>query len=469
MVFSSIVFLLFFLPAALALNFVLPPRARNAALLFSSLVFYFWGEGFTVLLLLFSAFSVYFCGLLLHQNRTTNPARARLILFFAVCVNLSFLGYYKYANFFVLDVLHAGNTGWEHVALPVGISFFTFQAISYIIDVYRGDIRPARSFTTLACYIASFPQLVAGPIVRYRDIETDLHDRKTSVKDFSQGANRFFLGLGKKVLIANPLAQCADTLFALPSGQIGPGEAWLGTLAYSLQIYYDFSGYSDMAIGLGRMLGFHFPENFNYPYIANSIQDFWRRWHISLSTWFRDYLYIPLGGNRVSPLRTYANLATVFLLCGFWHGAAWTFVAWGAYHGLFLVLERLFLGKMLHRLPGLVRHAYALLVVLGGWVIFRAETLPQALEFLRAGAMLGGIATNPHQIERVLTNDVLLALGMGLFFSWPVYPRLKNALAASNAAGWLRPAHQGMLLGVYMICLFRLSASTYNPFLYFRF
>ena len=299
--------------------------------------------------------------------------RRQWLLTIAVAANLGMLVYFKYLNFLLVTLGRVGlGLSWEHVVLPLGISFFIFQAMSYTIDVYRGDVPPARDPVAFACYITMFPQLVAGPIVRYLDVANQLRCRTISAEKMASGIRRFIIGLAKKVLVANQMAILADQSFALSSTEISFGAAWMGTLAYTLQIYFDFSGYSDMAIGLGRMFGFEFLENFNYPYIARSVQDFWRRWHISLSTWFRDYLYIPLGGNRGSVAGTCFNLLAVFALCGFWHGASVNFLLWGLFHGVFLMLERICRGHF--RAPRLLGHVYTLVVVMFGWVLFRAET-----------------------------------------------------------------------------------------------
>ena len=306
----------------------------------------------------------------------------------AIAVNLVVLGVFKYANFFADNVnavaaaIGAPPLAFPHVLLPIGISFYTFHAISYVVDVYRRDASAQKSPVHAALYLLLFPQLIAGPIIRYRYIADQLEQRVVSLDDFAVGVRRFVIGLGKKVLIANTVAAPADKIFSMPLAELTPAHAWLGIVCYTLQIYFDFSGYSDMAIGLGRMFGFHFPENFRWPYVADTVQEFWRRWHISLSSWFRDYLYVPLGGNRVSPARMYANLVTVFFLCGLWHGASWNFVIWGLFHGSFLVVERLGLAAAIRRLWRPLRHVYLLLVVMIGWVFFRADTLPSAVAFL---------------------------------------------------------------------------------------
>ncbi|MGD8338870.1 MAG: MBOAT family protein, partial [Desulfobacterales bacterium] len=379
MLFSSIIFLFQFLPLCLLLYFLAGKRLRNLLLLIASLVFYAWGESYYVLLMLVSILVNYLCGLMIDRYRGRQAARGFLIA--AIAFNVLSISVFKYANFLVdnlntlLSQIGAGPIELAPIHLPIGISFFTFQAMSYAVDVYRRDAPVQRNPLNIGLYIALFPQLIAGPIIRYHDIAAQLIRRRVRLDDLSYGIERFVVGLGKKVLIANQVAIIADQVFSFPYETLTPGVAWLGVLCYTLQIYFDFSGYSDMAIGIGRMFGFHFLENFNYPYISRSIREFWRRWHISLSSWFRDYLYIPLGGNHRGPLRTYLNLLIVFFLCGLWHGASWNFVIWGLLHGLFLVIERLGFEKILNRWWSPLRYLYVMLVVCTGWVFFRAENL----------------------------------------------------------------------------------------------
>jgi alginate O-acetyltransferase complex protein AlgI len=359
------------------------------------------------------------------------------------------------------------------VNLPIGISFFTFQAMSYVIDVYRGEGKPQRNPINFALYIAMFPQLIAGPIVRYRDIAAQLIERRVTLEGFSEGVRRFVLGLGKKMLIANTVAQVSDQIFAVPTDQLTLGMAWLAVVCYTAQIYFDFSGYSDMAIGLGRMFGFRFLENFNYPYIARTITEFWRRWHISLSSWFRDYLYIPLGGGRVSAPKIYRNLVVVFLLCGLWHGASWSFVVWGLFHGAFLVIERIGLRVWLERRGVLLRHVYTLMVVMVGWVFFRAETLGSAVSFLAAMAGLGTGSGLEYHAGLYLDATVVTALAAALVGSMPWMPALSAWFEARTRPAWLEA---GVALGSYaglivvlLGCSALMAAGTHNPFIYFRF
>jgi alginate O-acetyltransferase complex protein AlgI len=474
MVFSSPIFLFLFLPLVLALHAATPARARNALLLFASLVFYAWGEGFFVGVMLASIVLNYGIGLLLDSYRGRRPARWWLAL--GIGANLALLGAYKYANFAVENLnhllawRHLPPVAWDPVHLPIGISFFTFQAMSYLVDVQRRDAPARHNPLHVALYIAMFPQLIAGPIVRYRQVADQLVRRVVTLEGFHAGARRFVVGLGKKMLLANPLGAAADRILAIPQDGLTAGLAWTGIACYTLQIYFDFSGYSDMAIGLGRMFGFRFPENFNYPYISGSIREFWRRWHMTLSSWFRDYLYIPLGGNRIGPWRTHLNLLTVFFLCGLWHGASWNFVIWGLLHGAFLVLERGPFGARLARAWAPVRHLYALAVVMVGWVFFRLESLPEALGYLRVMAGLGTGTGTVYHLDLYLDPEVLLALGAGIVGSMPVVPRLAAWVEAR--AGW-RPAAdalgQAALLVVLVLSACGLAAGTYNPFIYFRF
>jgi alginate O-acetyltransferase complex protein AlgI len=360
------------------------------------------------------------------------------------------------------------------VHLPIGISFFTFHALSYVIDVYRADARGQKSFIRVALYVTLFPQLIAGPILRFHQVADQFVRRQVNLPLFAAGIRRFLVGFGKKVLIANTLAVPADAIFGVDPGTLSSGAAWLGVICYTLQIYFDFSGYSDMAIGLGKMFGFRFPENFDYPYISRSIKEFWRRWHISLSTWFRDYLYIPLGGNRVSPLRNYLNLVIVFFLCGLWHGASWTFVIWGLYHGVFLIIERPVVSRWFERQPRFLSHVYALSVVIIGWVFFRAETLSSALGYLQALVSLGGRSQPPETVLALhFTADVRLALLAGVVGSIPwirgLGARFNTMSMSAIARTGVEIAVNGALILMFLAALTQVAAGTYNPFIYFRF
>ena len=364
MLFSSIVFLFTFLPVILILYYLVPRRLKNALLLLCSLVFYAWGEPAYIFLMIFSIIFNYISGLDIARN-LKNRRAARGSLIFNLIVNLGILGFFKYEGF-LLDSLNRVlpvDIPYRELALPIGISFYTFQILSYIIDVYRQNVKAQKNFMDFALYVTMFPQLIAGPIVRYSDIEKQLHSRQESFRKFGDGAMFFIRGLAKKVLLANTIGMVFTEVTSLDPGKMSVLSAWLGCAAYTFQIYFDFSGYSDMAIGLGKMFGFEFLKNFDYPYISRSITEFWRRWHISLSTWFKEYLYIPLGGNRVSTAKHIRNLLVVWFLTGLWHGAAWNFVAWGLYYGILLIMEKYFLGRFLEKLPGLLRHIYSLLPV----------------------------------------------------------------------------------------------------------
>jgi len=477
-VFASPLFLFAFLPLALALYYLTPNKARNFTLLCLSLLFYAWGEVEWVAVMLISV-CLNWLGAIVVDTLSARPARQKLALGVLIALNLAALGTFKYADFAIenlnqlLTWLGAGALEPPKLHLPLGISFFTFHAISYVVDVYRGQSRALKNPLDTALYIALFPQLIAGPIIRYHYIEEQLRARRPTLEDVERGILRFVIGLSKKVLIANVVARAADQIFALPAEQISFTSAWLGVVAYALQIYFDFSGYSDMAIGLGSMFGFRFPENFAHPYASRSITEFWRRWHISLSSWFRDYLYIPLGGNRVSPGRTYLNLVTVFLLCGLWHGASWTFVLWGALHGAFLVLERLKIGRVLGAWPRPAQHAYALLVVCIGWVLFRAADLSQAWTFLKAMAGGAGFELPGYPVALWATPAVVLAGTLGILLSAPL-PDWLGRRFDTRAPVPAQATLNRMLAVVATLVLFTLSAAslathTYNPFIYFRF
>lgn len=484
MLFSSPTFLFGFLPIILILYFLSPWKIRNAILLAGSLFFYAWGEVFYVLVMIASILVNHAFGLRisrLDENLPNYDRNRKRMLGMGIAANLLILGWFKYANFIVDNINIA--LGWisidpvliKDVHLPLGISFFTFQAISYLFDVYRNEAPVQKSRYKLGLYISLFPQLIAGPIVRYNDIANQIVKRTHSIELFSSGVRRFIFGLAKKMLIANPLGEVADNVFALSSNDLTSPVAWLGITCYALQIYFDFSGYSDMAIGLGRMFGFRFLENFNYPYISQSIQEFWRRWHISLSSWFRDYLYIPLGGNRGTPVRTYINLIIVFLLTGLWHGASWSFIVWGMTHGFFMLLERGGLGRLLSNTRPVTRHLYTLFVVTIAWVFFRADTLSQARQYL--SGMFGMNETNIYapDIPFMMNNETTLAMIAGLLLATPLYPAITKRLAAWRPAGRAGELVIHPLPGIiipallFIASLAKVASSTYNPFIYFRF
>ncbi len=485
MVFSSLLFLFRFFPIVLVLYFLVPRKLKNAVLFFSSLVFYAWGEPVYVVLMLFSTVVDYTHGMLVDKLMKQGKERkARWVVASSMTINLLLLGFFKYADFLIGSINGVLGTGIPllKLALPIGISFYTFQTMSYTVDIYRGEAKVQRNIISFGAYVALFPQLIAGPIVRYQTIAEELQERKETSSDFSEGINRFLLGLGKKVLLANNIGMLWDSISAMGGQELSVATAWLGILAYSFQIYFDFSGYSDMAIGLGRMFGFHFPENFNYPYISKSITEFWRRWHISLGTWFREYVYIPVGGNRKGRLCQIRNLAIVWLLTGIWHGASWNFVVWGIYYGIFLIVEKVFLLKRLERLPRWLQHVYTLLVVAIGWVIFAFDSMGVGFVYLKNMFGFGGIAwINREFIYLFYTNAlwlVLLVLG-----STELPKKLVKKLEAKlhqtpeRAAGKAVWYQDGLLtLGqniVYIIIFFvsvaYLVDATYNPFLYFRF
>lgn len=468
MVFSSLTFLCVFLPVVLALYYVLPSlRARNMLLILVSLLFYAYGEPVYVLLMIGSIMINYIFGRLLE---TEKAGWRKGFLAVAVLVNLGLLAVFKYADMILRTwgQLMGREMVLPGLALPIGISFFTFQALSYVIDVYRREVEPQKNLWNVMLYISFFPQLIAGPIVKYHDIQEQIVRREADSREIAQGLRRFILGLSKKVLIANTMAVTADALFAAGPEEINILTAWTAAIAYLLQIYFDFSGYSDMAIGLGHMFGFRFLENFRYPYISGSIQEFWRRWHISLSTWFKEYLYIPLGGSRKGKLRTCLNKLIVFFCTGLWHGANWTFVLWGMWHGVFLLLEEILPVK---KLPRVLAHGYVLLVVCVGFVLFRADTIHQG--FFMIGSMFAGWEFTPLQLAAFweqMTPLFLVTLVLALWGSTPWLS--KGAGFFLSKEGWKRPADcfgYGSSLFLLLLCMLSLSGGTYNPFIYFRF
>ena len=484
MVFSSLLFLFLFLPGTLLLYFSAGLRIRNLILLVASLFFYTWGEAGYVFLMVFSICANWLTGLLLCRYQSSGR-RKKLILTLGIVLNLLPLAYFKYGGFILenvgmlSDFLHLAPVPGTEIHLPIGISFFTFQALSYLVDIYRNDATPQKNPINLALYISLFPQLIAGPIVRYHDIAVELVNRKVTVNDFQAGIHRFTIGLAKKILIANTLGAFPDHIYNLPIETIPAPLLWLSMLCYTLQIYYDFSAYSDMAIGLGRMFGFHFLENFNYPYLSRSIQEFWRRWHISLSSWFRDYLYIPLGGNRFGIGRTYVNLLIVFFLCGLWHGASWTFVIWGLYHGFFLILERGPFGKMLSTLPVIIRFIYTFFVVNIGWVFFRASSLDQAILYIKSLTHFDRPLYLDAEIFATLNTEFYCALVIGLLFMFPLYPAMRERFISlttksSPATQIVLQSCSTIISSAALVLIFiygtaLLLSGSHNPFLYFRF
>ena len=461
MVFSTPIFLFLFLPAVLVLNYIIPKKyiaAKNVVLLIASLFFYAWGEPKNVLLMLLSIAVNYVCGLLLGKFDSDEKKR-KVVLWASVIFNLGLLFFFKYFSFVTGGLFPV-------IKLPIGISFFTFQIMSYTIDVYRRSVEPQKSLLKLALYISLFPQLIAGPIVRYIDVEKQLTYRECTAEKTARGMIRFSMGLAKKVIISNTVAAICDGIFG-STNTVPAFTAWVGVICYALQIYFDFSGYSDMAIGMGHMLGFDFLENFNYPYVSCSVQEFWRRWHISLSSWFRDYLYIPLGGNRRGKVRTYINLIIVFACTGLWHGASFSFIVWGLWHGLFLVIERLGFKKVLDKLPKFIGWIYTMLVVLVGWVFFRADTLSAAMKYL--GEMFsfsGGVANGMAQFDNLSFIITVIAIVL----CTPVYQFLKGKLEKTDGGKKAAFVIGAVLAtGLFILSVIFLTGSGYNPFIYFRF
>ena len=476
MLFSSPVFLSFFLPVSIAAYYLLPHRSFT--LLILSLAFYAWGEP-VVAWLLVAVIAVNFAiGLFIDASA---DARRRWWLIIGIAANILVLTAFKYSTFLVGNANTALSLAGlpllpiPHLPLPLGVSFFTFQAISYLVDIHRGDVRAERNLIRMGVFKAFYPQLIAGPIVRYQEIAVELRDRKTTIDDFSLGMERFIVGLGKKLLIADPLSKAVDTIFATSPDLLTSPVAWIGLLSFGLQIYFDFSGYSDMAIGLARMFGFHFPENFNLPYDSKSVQEFWRRWHMTLSRWFRDYLYIPLGGNRHGSFRTSVNLWIVFATTGLWHGASWNFLIWGLWHGALLTLERTAFGRTIESLPQILRRVYALLAILLGWVWFRSPSFEHATGYFEA-LFTGGFAGGIDPILRVYSPALLIALTAGLFFSFSCagwlsklvgYRPTALSIELNNRIRYAARVVSIMVIGT--VAFGASAANTLQSFLYFRF
>jgi len=467
MLFSSIPFLFYFLPVVLLLYFIAPRKLKNLVLLVFSLFFYFWGEPMYTLLMLTSITISYGAGILIERSKS--PAAKKAFLWCGVGAGLLFLGFFKYADFFISNVnaLFGISVPLLKIALPIGISFYTFQSISYVIDVYRGTTRAQYNYITLATYVALFPQLIAGPIVRYTDVERELRHRHHSLHGFANGAFRFTVGLAKKVLIANQLGELCDIFRA--SDEKSVLFYWLYAISFCLHIYFDFSGYSDMAIGIGRIFGFHFLENFNYPFISKSITEFWRRWHMSLGSWFRDYVYIPMGGNRVGKVRLIFNIFVVWMLTGFWHGADWNFVLWGLYFAVLLLLEKFFIGKFLERLPRALSHIYLLFLVLISFVIFNASGMDGVLSDLTA--LFGGAGlplVTSDTLYYLRSYAVILILGIA-----GATPLIKTAVnKMKQSPRWLQAVRllEGpVMIGLLFLITAYLVDGSFNPFLYFRF
>ena len=466
MVFSSTTFLCVYLPLVLLGYYICPKKGKNLFLLIVSLIFYAWGEPKYVLLMIFSIMINYAFGLLMDKHRA-NKKRLKLMLTLSVVIDLGLLSVFKYTDFIITNINSIFGAGFDllNIALPIGISFYTFQAMSYTIDVYRDDVRVQRNLIDFGMYITMFPQLIAGPIVRYADVQDQLAERSVTTEDFSEGIMRFVVGLGKKVLLANQMGAVWTDIYALGC-DVSALMAWTGAAAFTFQIYFDFSGYSDMAIGLGRMFGFKFPENFRYPYESVSITDFWRRWHITLSTWFKEYLYIPLGGNRRGLARQALNLLIVWSLTGFWHGAGWNFVMWGLYYFVILFVEKLFLLKALSKLPKFFRHVYALLLIVIGWVIFASDDVSILLPYL--GSMFGANgALGGMDVYTLLTKAVLMVICC--IASTELPKRLLGTMTGKMNEKAAFTVKSVLTLALLTLSFVFLIGDSYNPFLYFRF
>lgn len=464
MIFSSLLFLWSFLPVIFIAYFLIQDKYKNMLLLLGSLLFYAWGEPVYIWLMLCSILFNYGIGLLMDRHEK----QKKLLLILDVIINIGILGYFKYFNF-LIEIVNS-CTGKEielaEVRLPIGISFFTFQILSYMIDLYRGHYSAQKNLVHFALYVSFFPQLIAGPIVQYKDINEQLNNRTCTLEKTAWGIRRFIYGLGKKVIIANTVAQCVDTIYALDYSDLTGTLAWIGAILYTLQIYYDFSGYSDMAIGLGRIFGFDFKENFNYPYLSCSIREFWQRWHISLGTWFKEYLYIPLGGNRKGRGRTYFNLLVVFLATGLWHGASFNFILWGLYHGMFQIIERLGAGKFLDR-HKIAAHIYSVLAFTFGWVLFRSDDLIQAGVMVRRMLMPWEYVESSLIMEKVFGNKTIVIIFAGILgCGFLQYFLKKMRISGKIKNSYVEMAYCSV---VFVLCIAMLASNTYNPFIYFRF
>ena len=470
MIFSSIFFLFVFLPITLFLYYIVPWKLKNFMLLLCSLIFYAWGEPVYVFLMLFSIIFNYLSGIEIDGYRENeNTKMLRYSFWFTVVVNLAILGFFKYYGFLInnLNTILPFEIPYKELSLPIGISFYTFQTLSYIIDVYKGVVPVQKNFVSFGAYVTMFPQLIAGPIVRYTDVDAQLSKRTHSLYKFGQGVSWFLRGLGKKVLLANNIGMTYDAIAAILPAERSVLTAWIGCVAYAMQIYFDFGGYSDMAIGLGKMFGFEFIKNFDYPYISKSVTEFWRRWHISLGTWFREYVYIPLGGNRVSKAKHIRNILVVWMLTGFWHGAAWNFMLWGLYYGLLLLAEKLFLAPKLERLPQKVQQAYCFILVLFGWILFFSPTLKDAFVYIGNMFGIGGSGFIDSTGLYYLTSNLILLVICALCSTpwlWKKFRRftLQKGKYPSVAAAVVYTA-------IFILSIAYLVNATYNPFLYFRF
>lgn len=463
MVFSSITFLFYFLPIVLIIYYLIPNKYKNIVLLISSFIFYFYGEPKNIYIMILSILATYIFGILIDKYKKTKYSKIFLIL--SIFINIGLLIYFKYADFIIknINLWLSNKIDLIHVILPIGISFYTFQLISYIVDVYRGEAKVQKNIIKLSTYISLFPQLIAGPIVRYTTIENQLENREYNMKNFSIGVRRFIIGLGKKVMIANVMGNLINIF--LVSDEKSVLFYWLYAIALMIQIYFDFSGYSDMAIGLGKMLGFDFPENFNYPYIATSITDFWRRWHISLSSWFRDYIYIPLGGNRVSKLKWIRNIIIVWMLTGLWHGAEWNFVIWGLYFGVLLIIEKVFLLKWLQKIPKVISRIYTLFIVMISFIIFNGEGISTILENIGGLFKFVSIPLITNESMYYLKSYIIVII-LGIIGATPICKNILTNEKLKKIVNILEPIY---LLLIFIICTSYIVDGSFNPFLYFRF
>ncbi len=468
MVFSSLTFMFFFLTIVLITYFLVPMKGKNIIILVSGLFFYAWGEPKYVLIMVFSAAIDYFAGRLMDKY-DDNQKKRTIFLLVSVVMNLSLLGVFKYSSFIISNV--NGITGFNipdpMLALPIGISFYTFQSMSYTIDLYMRNIKVQKNMLNFLSYVTLFPQIVAGPIVRYEDVANEIDSRTISMSKVSQGIGVFVKGLAKKTLIANNIGAVWATVKAMEYGGISTATAWIGIIAFTFQIYFDFSGYSDMACGLGKMLGFNFPQNFNYPYISKSISEFWRRWHITLGSWFRSYVYIPMGGNRKGASRTVINLLVVWMLTGIWHGASWNFILWGLYFGVLIVLEKLFLGKLLEKIPSFISWAYTFILVVIGWVFFDIDGLTPAFNYLKV--MFGSSGTLIDDTAKYLFISNIFVFLICIIASSQIVKKIYEKACTSKYSIAIQYAMPVVQLGLMIICTAFLVNATYNPFLYFRF
>ncbi|GAA0093418.1 MBOAT family protein [Paraclostridium bifermentans] len=468
MVFSSIVFLFTFLPITLILYYISPRKMKNIVLLLISLIFYAWGEPVYVFLMMFTTVFDYLIGLLINKYRR-NKIKSKRIFIFAVLVNLGILGFFKYYGFVIENInsVFSLNIGYNQLPLPIGISFYTFQTLSYVIDVYLEKVKVQKSLISFGLYVTMFPQLVAGPIVRYTDIDYQLKHRTHSMNKFGEGVDRFIQGLSKKVLLANNIGMIFTSIQQYDASEISVLTAWLAIAAYTLQLYFDFSGYSDMAIGLGKMLGFDFIENFNYPYISKSVTEFWRRWHISLGSWFREYVYIPLGGNRCSTIFQLRNLCIVWFLTGLWHGADWNFILWGLYYGLILIIEKFLLKDILERMPSFIQHIYTMVLVMIGWTFFGIESIQKSLEYIKVMFFLNGNKIIDSTFIYYLHTNLILLIIL-ILCSTPIVNKVFKKIIQNGRMEGVTLAVTVQFVLLFLSIAYLVN-ETYNPFLYFRF